>query len=97
MATNTIPPCFCAEDDAQSCDWTVKVTIEYSRPGHPESVSSRVPWELNNVPHLLAQALLQANVDAVNKKGIEVYSAWAQGCFDGDTVEEMIARVRGTL
>ena len=80
-----------------SCDWVVKATIEYSRPGHPEAVTSRVPWELSNVPQLLAQVILQASVAAVNQKGLEVYAAWQQGCFDGDTPDEMVARVRSML
>lgn len=96
MPNVNLPPCFC-DEDALGCDWTVKVTIEYSRPGHPESVSNCVPWELNNIPQLLAQALLQANVAAVNKTGLEVYSAWMQGCSAGDTPEELVARVREML
>lgn len=96
MVTNTMPPCFC-DEESMSCDWAVNVTIEYSRPGHPEMVASKVEWELAQIPQLLAQALVQASVSAVNEKGAEVYGAWAQGCFDGDTTEQMIARVRGMI
>lgn len=94
MSYGKAPPCFCSEEAALSCDWKLNITMEYSREGHPEAVTSKVEWDLDKIPHMLAQALLQANVAVVNEKGIEVYAAWAKGCFDGDTPEQMVERVK---
>ena len=97
MAKDTMPPCFCDEESATSCDWSVGVDIHYQRPGHPEAEKSRVQWELEQVPQLLAQIILQAMVAAANEKGLEVYAAWQRGCFEGDSPDEMVARARDMI
>jgi len=97
MPVNSMPPCFCDEEAMSSCDWRVGVVANYQRPGHPEAVNNQVQWELDKIPQLLAQVIFQASIAAVNEKGLEVYAAWQQGCFENDTQEEMIARVRGML
>ena len=97
MAKNAMSPCFCDDEAMSSCDWSVGADIHYQRPGHPEAQESRVEWTLNGVPQLLAQVILQTMVAAANEKGLEVYAAWQRGCFDGDSPDEMIARVREML
>lgn len=97
MAKTTMPPCFCPEEAAMSCDWSVEVNIGYQRPGHPEAQKSQVQWDLTQIPQLLAQAILQAMVATTNEKGLEVYAAWQRGCFEGDSPEEMVARVRDMI
>ncbi len=97
MAKNTMPPCFCDEESMSSCDWSVGVDIHYQRPGHPEAQNSQVQWELTHIPQLLAQLILQTMVAAANEKGLEVYAAWQRGCFESDSPDEMIARVREML
>lgn len=96
MSNPNLPPCFC-NDDANGCDWVVNVTMSYSRPGHPDMPTSTVEWEMAQIPQLLAQAILQAGVSAINEKGAEVYATWAQGCIENETPTELIARVRAML
>ena len=97
MPNTNMPPCFCDEEAATSCDWTVGLNVNYQRPGHPEAPSSQLQWELAQIPQLLAQVVMQAMVAAANEKGLEVYVAWQRGCFEGDTPDEMAARVRDMI
>ena len=97
MPNTNLPPCFCNEEAMTSCDWTVGLNANYQRPGHPEAPSSQAQWEITQIPQLLAQVVMQAMVAAANEKGLEVYAAWQRGCFEGDTPDEMVARVRDMI
>ena len=79
-----LPDCFCNSEALSACDWTVEVSVKYHRPGDPAAPVSEVPWSLTNIPQPLAQVILQSMVAAVNKNGLDVYVAWAEGCGQGE-------------
>lgn len=89
-----VPECFCDAEAMSSCDWVVKGSVGYHRPGQDAAQEYDVGFTLTNIPQLLAYAIVTAQVQAMNARGAEVYEAWMTGCFDGDTQEELISKVR---
>lgn len=94
---NKMPECFCSEEGMTSCDWVLTASLGYSRPGDDSVPKNSLDWTLEHIPQLLAQIILQAQIQAMNEKGLEVYAAWQQGCFANDSPEEMVDRAKALM
>lgn len=88
---NDLPECFCP--DMSDCNWMVSATLEVQNADQSIGQKNTLFWSMTQVPQALAQAIMFAQTNILNAKGIEIYTELLKECH-GDEGEAAAATVR---